>query len=56
MSEPQNIRIYRITDIPGYEWEINWLDGDGEDWSEECETSADLLERIRDILMGDVEP
>jgi len=53
MREPKNIRVYRIDDLPGYRWEINWLDDDGEEWSEECEGDDSLFERFRQIIEDD---
>jgi len=44
------IRVSQIDDIPGYEWEIDWTDPDGECWNEECHDDADLLQRIMEVL------
>ena len=49
---PKSIRIYAIKDMPGYQWEINWTDPDGEEWSEECRDDLDLLDRARQIIEG----
>ena len=50
VSQPKySIRAYRIYDMPGYKWELNWYDGD-EEWSIEVQTDDELLEDIRYIL------
>jgi hypothetical protein len=42
--------INRLDDDPGFEWELNWLDDAGEDWSEEKVDDDDLLDSLRALL------
>ena len=48
---PIRITINEIDDVPGYRWELNWTDAEGEHWSEE-HTDDTLPARVAEIAAG----
>lgn len=48
----KRITVLPINDMPGYQFEVNWTDEDGEVLSEEVKDIDELVETIRSGLVG----